>query len=156
MAKFCTKKAELAEEIRYELEQLRLLAAAAKELAAAAEQERRPWDAAAAAKYISDLCAGLENLWKRRCVYLDIAPPGGADSHVQTLKDFLATPGLGKRLAPDMPLRLKRYLDFRHRFIHGYGFQVSWKMVAEPLRLLPETVDSLAEVWIAWLDGLPD
>ena len=55
-----------------------------------------------------------------------------------------------------MAARLKKYLEFRHRFIHGYGFMVTWDMVAEPLRLLPETVERLAEVWTAWLDGLPD
>ena len=147
MAEYFSRKARLAEEVGYELEQLRRLADGARELSAVPESERRPWDAAAAAKYVSDLCAGLENLCKRRYVFLNLRPPAGPDSHACMMQDFLATAGLGRELTPEMAQRLKKYLRFRHRFVHGYGFQVSWRLVEEPLRLLPDTVSVLATVW---------
>jgi uncharacterized protein YutE (UPF0331/DUF86 family) len=154
--KCSSKKARLAEEVNYELEQLQRLADSARELTAVPESERRPWDAAAAAKYVSDLCAGLENLCKRRCVFLNLRQPEGADSHSQVIHDFLSTPGLGLDLTPELALRLKKYMRFRHRFVHGYGFEVSWNLVEEPLRLLPDTVGVLAATWRAWVEKLPD
>jgi uncharacterized protein YutE (UPF0331/DUF86 family) len=72
------------------------------------------------------------------------------------MQDFLATAGLGRELTPEMAQRLKKYLRFRHRFVHGYGFQVSWRLVEEPLRLLPDTVSVLATVWRNWLAALPE
>lgn len=150
-----SSKSRLVEEVRYELEQLKKLASAARELAEYPSSERRSWDSAAAAKYVSDLCAGLENLCKRRSIYLGLPRPGGPDSHTQSLKEFLETPDLGGRLDPEVAQRLKKYLRFRHRFIHGYGFQVVWELVDEPLRQLPETVSALASIWEDWLKSLP-
>jgi hypothetical protein len=154
MGESFTKKAKLVGEVRLELKQLQRLASSAGELARVSESDRRPWDAAAAAKYISDLSAGLENLCKRRYVFLSIKSPAGPDSHARILGEFLAAPGLGDSIAPDLAARLKEYLRFRHRFIHGYGFTVSWEMVEGPLRELPETVDVLIAVWNSWLESL--
>ena len=156
MEKSFSRKARLREEVGYELRQLQRLAAEAGEHTTGPDSEHSSWDAAAAAKYISDLFGGLENLWKRRCVFLNVRPPAGPDSHLQVLKDFLAAPGLGDSISPGMAARLRKYLDFRHRFIHGYGFMVTWEMVAEPLRDLPETVAVLTAAWTGWLDNLPD
>ena len=60
-------KAKLAAEVTQELDQLRLVAEHAAELGRVPANERRPWHAAAAAKYAADLAGGLENLCKRRC-----------------------------------------------------------------------------------------
>ena len=149
-------KQQLAQQIEYEFDQLRRSAETASELAAVAPEARRPWDAAAAAKYIADLIAGLENLCKRRCRYLNLPIPAGPESHTQILNDFLDVPELGGTLSKDFCLVLKKYLRFRHRFIHGYGYEVRWEVVDEPLRLLGETVEQLAQAWNRWLDSLPD
>lgn len=120
------------------------------------EAERRPWDAAAAGKFIADLSAGLENLCKRRYVYEGLPVPQGNDSHARVLDDFLAAPALGAELSPDVALRLKKYLRFRHRFVHGYAFEVSWAMVDEPLRALPDTVEAICSRWERWLEQVPE
>jgi len=142
----------LAAEMDCEFDHLRRLAGQAEELARVPSAERRPWDAAAAAKYLADLSLGLENLCKRRYVYLRTSVPQGFDSHSRILADFLAEPLLGRQLAPDTARNLKKYLAFRHRFIHGYGHEVDWTMVEEPLRLLPDMVKILISVWQAWLE----
>ena len=120
-------------------------------LAAVPVSERRPWDVAAAAKYVADLSLGLENLCKRRCHYLGLPVPEGRDSHSQVLRDFLSQPDLGGLLDAEVAQRLQKYLRFRHRFAHGYGHEVTWEVVEEPLRLLPSTVASLVSVWESWL-----
>ena len=148
-------KQQLAREIQYELDQLRRCAHTASQLAAIPPHQRKPWDAAAAAKYIADLFTGLENLCKRRCRYLDQPVPQGPDSHSEMLGQFLDAEELGGTLPEEFSLRLKKYLRFRHRFIHGYGYEVSWEIIEEPLHLLPETVEQLAQTWNRWLDTLP-
>jgi hypothetical protein len=149
-------KQALIEEIRWELSQLNRLTAAARELAAVPEERRDPWDAAAAAKYVADVFRGLENLCKRRSVYLGEPWPDGPDSHARILADFIEDPTLGGRLALEIAERLKQYKGFRHRFLHAYAFETRWEMVDEPLRLIPETIDALTAVWEHWIEELPD
>lgn len=144
-------KERLALELGCEFDHLRTLAEQAEALAGVPEVERRPWDAAAAAKYVSDLWLGFENLCKRRYAYLRLAVPTGPDSHSRILADFLAEPQLGGGLKPETARNLKKYLAFRHRFMHGYGYEVDWSMLEEPLRLLPSTVKTLISLWQAWL-----
>ena len=148
-------KDKLVREIRYELDQLQRVANVAAELASVPPPERRAWDAAAAAKYVTDLSLGLENLCKRRCRYLGIACPEGPQSHSLILKDFLDASDLGRTLPEELGHRLKKYLRFRHRFTHGYGYEVRWELVDEPLRLLPETVKMLCKLWEEWLRCIP-
>jgi hypothetical protein len=141
----------LDQDIRFELVQLERLAKVSQDLIAVPPEARRPWDSAAAAKYIADFYAGFENLCKQRMGALGIPFPEGSDSHSRILNDFLAQEDLGGRLTPGQSLLLKKYLRFRHRFIHGYGFDVSWEMVAEPLAKIPETVALLKRIWTDWL-----
>ena len=148
-------KRELTEEIGWELSQLQRLAAAARELAAVPDVNRDPWDATAAAKYVADVFHGLENLCKRRCVYLGEPWPDTPDSHARVLAGFVSDAKLGGRLTPEIVARLGLYKDFRHRFIHGYAFEPVWEMVEEPLRLMPETISALVDVWERWLAELP-
>jgi len=142
---------ELAEEVGFELRQMQRLAEMAKAMAAVSASERRPWDAMAAAKCITDVYRGLENLWKRLCIHSGGEFPSGPDSHAMILSAFLAEPELGGRLSREMANRLKLYKDFRHRFVHGYGFEVTWELVAEPLALLPDTVEELHRVWLNFI-----
>lgn len=95
---------------------------------------------------------GVENLCKRRSSAFNLAWPSGPDFHSRVLDDFLRHPTLGAALSREAQERLKRYLKFRHRSVHGYGFEVSWEKVEEPLRLLPETVDLLSDIWTKWLE----
>lgn len=147
-------KDRLQEEIRYEIDQLRRVAQVARELAAVPESERRPWDAAAAAKYVFDLAMSLENLCKRRDAALGLPQPEGPDSHSQVLEAFLQNPDLGGQLNSEEVSRLKQYFRFRHRFAHGYGHEVHWEIVGEPLRLLPQTIERLTSLWEQWLERL--
>jgi hypothetical protein len=94
---------------------------------------------------------GLENLSGRRHAFLGIPRATGRDSHRQVLEGFLGAAGLGADLAPDVGDRLRKYLRFRHRFTHGYGYEVSWALVEEPLQLLPETMQILDELWRRWV-----
>lgn len=143
----------IVREIEHELRQLERVAEIAICLSQVSESERQPWDSAAASKYISDVFLGLENLCKRRMRSLGKTVPVGADSHSALLNDFLQTENLGGQLSDDVKVRLKKYLRFRHRFSHGYGFEVSWEIAEEPLRLLPDTVAIIADVWRHWIKG---
>jgi len=144
-------KERLALEIRFELEQLSRLADLVGEFQERIADDILPWHAAAGAKYVADLWNGIENICKRRRVHQKQPMPTGADWHQQLLDDFLAEPQLGGALSDEMKYRLKKYKSFRHRFVHGYGFEIDWKRVEEPLRLLPDTVSVLTDVWSSWL-----
>ena len=143
---------KLTAEVTQELDQLRRVAELAAELAKVPTEDRHPWHAAAAAKYIADLANGLENLCKRRYRSANLPVPEGDDSHARMLEEFIAVPGLGASLTHEVKHRLRKYLRFRHRFVHGYGHEVLWDIVDEPLRLLPETIAILREAWLRWLD----
>jgi len=147
-------KDRLALEVQCELEQLRSTAEQASRLFAVPANERREWDAIAGAKFVAEVWLGVENLCKRRYAVLGLASPQGSDSHARILGDFLADARLGGCFSADHVTRLKKYLAFRHRFIHGYGQQISWGMVEEPLRSLPEMVTILSRVWNDWLSTL--
>jgi len=147
-------KDKLTAEVTQELDQLHLGAQHAAELARVPESQRRPWHAAAGAKYAADLVSGLENLCKRHYRAMNLPIPEGEDSHTCILEAFLEEPDLGATLSDEIKHRLKKYLRFRHRFVHGYGHEVKWEIVDEPLRLLPETVGILREMWLRWLQGM--
>ena len=155
MAEFSSRRHRLVREIELELNQLERVADIAGRLTAQSEADRRPWDAAAASKYVADLFLGFENLCKRRYRYLNQPLPSGPNYHSEILTDFLDEKALGGTLSDTVVERLKKYLRFRHRFSHGYGYDVSWEIAEEPLQLLPETVELLSRIWKSWLDDLP-
>jgi hypothetical protein len=39
--------------------------------------------------------------------------------------------------------------------MHGYGHEINWEIIDEPLKLLPETVSLLADIWETWIQELP-
>jgi len=149
-----SNQADIREEIHFELEQLRQVADLASELSSVLPEQRRPWDVAAAAKIVADFSVGFENMCRRRYRYLGKPLPEGPDSHSVMLNDFVAVHGPGSSLAPELKERLRKYLRFRHRFVHSYGLRMRWEIVDEPLRLLPDTVSQLSKVWEAWLESL--
>jgi len=149
-------RAELTAAIEHELTSLTRVAEMVVQLLDAAGQDPRPWHAAAGAKYVADLFMGLENLCGRRYAALGLQRPKGPDSHSRILEEFLAAASPGGSLSPELADRLRKYLRFRHRFTHGYGYEVAWELVEEPLRLLPETVQVLGQLWRTWLSALPD
>ena len=151
-----SKPDKLRREIQHELAQLQRVAEIAARLSARPAADRQPWDAAAGAKFISDLVLGWENLIKRSRLHLAQALPEGPDSHQQLLAGFLADPCLGGQLSAEWQLRFKMYLRFRHRFLHGYGYEVNWEIVEEPLRWLPEAVVLLCGLWTRWLAAEPE
>ena len=148
-----SKQLKLRREIAHELAQLQKLAEVGARLSALPPARRQPWDSAAAAKYISDLVLGLENLVKRTWLHVEKQLPEGPDSHQQLLAGFLADPLLGGQLSTEWQLRFKMYLRFRHRFLHGYGYEVNWEIVEEPLQRLPEAVALLEQLWAHWLNA---
>lgn len=85
---------------------------------------------------------------------MNLPVPEGEDSRTRILETFIEEPDLGATLSKEVKHRLKKYLRFRHRFVHGYGHEVKWEIVDEPLRLLPETVGILREVWLRWLQRM--
>jgi len=115
-------KDRLATEIQFELEQLRRLATAVNQLLISIKGEPLPWHAAAGAKYVADIWMGIENLCKRRCSYLEIKAPSGADSHSRLLGDFFANPELGGKLSPDIQHRLKKIQEFPPSFCSWLRF----------------------------------
>jgi hypothetical protein len=148
-------KARLTEEIEYELSQLSKLADTVKAFLVSIGLNPQPWHAAAGAKYISDLVIGLENLCKRNNRALQREIPEGPEYHQNILDNFIQDNRLGGQLDPAIALRLKKYLRFRHRFIHGYGHDIHWEIIDEPLRLLPDTIGKIIGVWRKWLSELP-
>ena len=86
---------KLTAEITQELDQMRRVAEHAAALAQVPAIERRPWHAAAAAKYVADLISGNENLCKRRYRAMNLPVPNGDDSHSCILEEFLTEPELG-------------------------------------------------------------
>lgn len=148
-------KADLEGDIRYELGQLRVLAGRAAELSTLPASQRELWECMAVAKLVADFYMGCENLIKRHHRALGRAAVEAPDSHTQLLRDFLDDSGLGAHLSCECRERMELYLRFRHRFVHGYGSEVKWEMVEEPLRLIPEMVELVAHVWEQWLSGLP-
>jgi len=42
-------------------------------------------------------------------------------------------------------------MNVSRNFAHGYGYEVSWEIVEEPLRMLPDTVALLTSTWRRWL-----
>jgi len=146
----------LRAELRWELSQLARLSALAQQLRAVPVTERRPWDVFAAATLIGNFYEGFENLLRRRLKFLDQPLPAGADSHTALLEDFLAAEDLGQALPAELADRLHKYRIFRHRYVHSYGFELTWETVDEPLRLLPDTIAGLTAVFERWMTALPD
>ncbi|MFH0880295.1 MAG: hypothetical protein V2A34_11330 [Lentisphaerota bacterium] len=147
-------KARLAREIATELAQLRRVAELADSLSRLSIEQRRPWDVAAAAKYTADLYSGFENILKRWCKENETKLPEGPDFHRRLLDAFLQEPFFHQWVSPEFADHLFQYLRFRHRFIHGYGHELKWEHLEEPLRLVANTVEQIEEIWNAWLASL--
>jgi len=138
-------------DILFETGRLRKLAEAARSALERPGLRKDAWDAAAAGKLISDLIGGLESFLKRRARLEGISLAQGSDWHLELLNSFLTDPAFGAAWTESQKALWMRYLRFRHRFIHGYGHELSWEIVQEPLEGLPAMAEGLAQAWEKWL-----
>ena len=86
---------------------------------------------------------GIENIIKRVCKLYYGCFPTGSTWH-KDLLELSCEPPEGKAAVfpQDIVQKLKKYLNFRHRFISGYGFQLK----AERMLELVNDVDDLWKV----------
>ncbi len=92
--------------------------------------------------YLMNFYNGVENIIKRVCkLYYGCFPTG--DTWHKELLQLSCNPPEGKEVvfSEDTVKSLNKYLNFRHRFISGYGFQLK----AEKMFELVDGVDSLLE-----------
>lgn len=137
-------------DIFFETNRLRQLASTAKAALSRPELKKDSWDAAAAGKLISDLIGGLESLLRKKSRAENTPMPQGPDWHLVMLNGFLEDPAFQSAWSESQKALLLRYLRFRHRFVHGYGHELSWEMVQEPLTDLPAIAEALAKAWEQW------
>jgi hypothetical protein len=142
---------DLQRDVLFEAGRLRKLASAARTALERPGLRKDAWDAAAAGKLISDLMGGLESLMKRKARAEGKSLPQGPDWHLEQLNGFLGDPAFGMTWTESQKALWMRYLRFRHRFIHGYGHELVWEIVQEPLEQLPAMAEELARVWELWV-----
>ncbi len=96
---------------------------------------------AAIATYLMNFYNGIENIMKRLAREYYKKMPKGDDWHKQLLQQSCK---YNKNKAPlldkDTVDKLFDYLTFRHFFIHGYAFTLSW----DKMKIL---VDNIDELW---------
>lgn len=91
--------------------------------------------------YLMNFYNGVENIIKRVCkLYYDCFPKGST-WHKELLQ-LSCEPPEGKEaiFSEDIVKKLNKYLNFRHRFISGYGFQLKAEKMLE-------LVDEVETVW---------
>ncbi|MCK5083402.1 MAG: hypothetical protein KAR31_10885, partial [Candidatus Omnitrophica bacterium] len=82
--------------------------------------------------YLMNFYNGVENVVKRACkLYYDRFPKG--DTWHKELLRLSCKPPEGKEaiFSEDIVKSLNKYLNFRHRFISGYGFQLKVEKMLE-------------------------
>lgn len=86
--------------------------------------------------------SGIENIFKRAAKLLNGGVPRSAMWHVDLLNSMCRASGSRPAVISEvLRTRLKKYLDFRHFFRHGYSFRLEWAQM-EPLVLdCAETLD---------------
>ena len=91
--------------------------------------------------YLMNFYNGIENIIKRICkIYYQIFPKG-ASLHKELL-NLSSQPPEGKIAIfnEDIVTQLHSYLNFRHRFISGYGFQLKGEKMLE-------LIDNIDPLW---------
>ncbi len=111
----------------------------------------------AAAVCLHSFYNGIENIFKRVATRVDGGPPTGQFRHADLLdsmsKPTPARPGV---LSDNLAKELRKYMQFRHFFRHGYAHFLRWDEMA-PLAVGCEAVFARfkSEV-MAFLASLPE
>lgn len=94
----------------------------------------------AMAGYLMNFYNGIENIMKRSAKDYYQSMPKGELWHKQLLK-LSGKPPKGKvaLFTEDVVNKLYDYLAFRHFFVHGYGFKLSW----DKIKTLVRDIDKL-------------
>jgi hypothetical protein len=126
--------AELHEEIAIELEAIEITL---NELLAlqrdTSGREPTVREKTAAAAFLAQFYAGIENILKRISRYHDVPLPTGDAWHIELFQRFClpSHPKLPALFAHQLAATLGPYRRFRHGAFHGYGFQLEWERMAE-------------------------
>ena len=130
------KAEDLFEEINIELE---LIEATLKELSDLHKdvEEREPTvrEKTAAAAFIAQFYAGIENILKRISHFNSVPMPTGDTWHIDLFKRFCmpSYKPLPVLFDESLALSMGSYRKFRHVVHHGYGFQLDWNRMQEGL-----------------------
>lgn len=85
---------------------------------------------------------GIQNILKRIAVLVDGGAPRGASWHSELLM-AMAEPAANRPpvISQEMLQQLRNYLDFRHFYVHGYTYQLTWKPMAPLVLGCQETLE---------------
>ena len=106
--------------------------------------EKPEWMAAAG--FVFNVYAGVENVLKHACRARKIPLPRDSASTHRDLLDLVLSHGL---LTADVRNRLDEYRAFRHFFVHGYG------LMLDPKQLMP-LAKGLPSLWTSVRDRILD
>lgn len=128
-------------DIRYEKAQIETVVSDIKRLRLELQSDEPSRDQKTAmAGYLMNFYNGLENIMKRVAKEYYATMPTGELWHKQLLKQSLVPPtGMEPLFSERVVNKLYGYLGFRHFFIHGYGFKLSW----EKTEVLVVDIDAL-------------
>jgi len=92
--------------------------------------------------YLMNFYNGVENILKRICKVYYLTMPKGANWHKELL-NLSYNPPNGKVAIFNENIieRLYPYINFRHRFVSGYGFQLKGEKMLE-------MIDNIKPLWI--------
>lgn len=139
--------AELGDEVRLELSQLRGLVREYGGLLRSARTRPDPREAAVAvAGVLHSFYTGVENIFQRVAKRIDGDLPGGTAWHRELL-DAMARPAAARPPVISQALRdrLEEYLRFRHFFRHAYSFIIDIDDVAALGQRCPACLAQLEE-----------
>lgn len=100
----------------------------------------------AIAGYLMNFYNGVENIMKRIAKDYYRKFPKGELWHKQLIKQSLNPPnGKEALFSKDVIDGLYDYLGFRHFFIHGYGFMLSWDKMEPLVKKAPKLWENIKE-----------
>ena len=111
----------------------------------------------AMASLLQSFYNGVENVFKRIVIAVDGGCPRGDAWHNRLLMQVgQATPKRPAVLPQEALMRLKKYLDFRHLFRHGYAFVLEWERMDSLVLGCAQCLVDFERGLALFLQGLPD
>lgn len=132
---------ELKAEVAVEFEALQQVVAELEALRTdVGDREPSVREKTAAAAFLAQFYAGIENILKRLSRFHEVALPVGENWHLELFKRF-CQPMQPRAAHSPLPVlfdqalarQLGPFRRFRHVVHHGYGFQVEWDRMREGL-----------------------